>query len=336
MATLSAASRRGGGGGGGEPTDGNGTRCILQKLKMASLREEDSIGESPTEGQKMTITETTKSGSGHKACDDRSDSGFSECPSVASPTAMLVRPTECPSPVSEETPLVFNRDRSPPPPTRRSTPPITDRSSSPATIRPYFPPSIRSSSPTTIRHSSPTTIRSSSPATKRPSSPATIRRSSPATIRPSSPATIRPSSPATMRRSSPATIRPSSPDTRRAFSPVTTRCPLSPKIGRSSSPATHSSSSPATRGPSSLTTHPRSPLLRNRHDSTHPVHDVPLPTGTGVSNLCKTNRMIFDGERHDGSKSSAGMSSSGGVQRKEPIRIQTADNFKKAVAFWKQ
>jgi hypothetical protein len=25
-----------------------------------------------------------------------------------------------------------------------------------------------------------------------------------------------------------------------------------------------------------------------------------------------------------------------GVRRKEPIRIQTGDNFKKAVAFWKQ
>jgi hypothetical protein len=46
--------------------------------------------------------------------------------------------------------------------------------------------------------------------------------------------------------------------------------------------------------------------------------------------------MIFDGGRRDGSASSAGMSVSGGVQRKEPIRIQTADNFKKAVAFWKQ
>ncbi|XP_050063770.1 uncharacterized protein LOC114128407 isoform X2 [Aphis gossypii] len=223
MAILSAASRRSGGGGGAEPTDGNGTRCILQKLKMASLKEEDSIGESPSEEQKMTTTETTKSGSGHKACDDRSDSGFSECPSVASPTAMLVRPPECPSAVSEETPLASNRDHSPPPPTRRSTPPITDRSSTPATIHSSSPTTIRSSSPATIRPSSPTTTRHFSPAIIRSSSPVTKRSSSPATIRASSPATIRPSSPATMRRSSPATIRPSSPATIRRSSPATIR-----------------------------------------------------------------------------------------------------------------
>jgi len=46
--------------------------------------------------------------------------------------------------------------------------------------------------------------------------------------------------------------------------------------------------------------------------------------------------MNFDSGRRDGSTSSAGMSASGGVQRKEPIRLQTTDNFKKAVAFWKQ
>ncbi|XP_026808599.1 uncharacterized protein LOC113550868 isoform X2 [Rhopalosiphum maidis] len=284
MATLSAASRRGvvgggsaGGGVGGGTADGNGARSILQKLKMTSLREEESTVESPSEGQEMTITETTKIGSCHKACDDRSDSGFSECPSVASPTAMLIRTPECPSVISKETPPVSNQDRSPPPPTRRSSPTITDSHSSPANLR--------------------------------PSSPAARRTHSPANRCPSTSTTCSPSSPPTHGSSPPATRGPSSP-------------------------AVRGPSYPATRG-YSHTTHPRSPLLRNRHDTSHPIHDVPLPTGTGVSVL-KTNRMIFDGGRRDGSASSAGMSVSGGVQRKEPIRIQTADNFKKAVAFWKQ
>ncbi|XP_025203950.1 uncharacterized protein LOC112600845 isoform X2 [Melanaphis sacchari] len=261
MATLSAASRRGvvggssAGTGGGGMTDGNGARCILQKLKMASLKEEESTSEPPSEGQETTITETIKSGSGHRVCDDRSDSGFSECLSVSSPISMLVRPPDCPSAISEETPTVSNRDCSPPPPIRSSPPLITGRPSSPVTRRTY------------------------SPATRYPSSPTTCR---------------------------------------------------------SSSSTTNGSSSPATRGPSSLKTHPRSPLPRNRHDTIHPVHDVPLSTGTGVSGQCKTNRMIFDGGRRDGSASSAGKSGTGGVQRKETIRVQTADNFKKAVAFWKQ
>ncbi|XP_022161453.1 uncharacterized protein LOC111027387 isoform X2 [Myzus persicae] len=303
MATLSAASRRGVSGGGGTG-GGCGTGIVLQKLKMASLREEEAAGESHSEAHEIAITETTKNGSGHKSCDARSDSGFSDCPSIASPTAMLVRPAECPSAISEETPPVSDQDRFSPPPTHGSSSPITRRSSSPTTHR--------SPSPTTRRSPSPTTRRSPSPTTR---------------CSPSAPLTCRPSPPgAACHPSSPATHRPASPATRRPFSPTT---------HRSSSPTTRGSSYPATRGPSPLATHLRSPLPRNRRDATHTVHDVPLPAGTGVSGVCKTNRIIFDSGRRDGNASSPGMGG-GGVQRKEPIRIQTADNFKKAVAFWKQ
>jgi len=254
MATLSAASRRGGCGGGGTG-GGCGTGNVLQKLKMASLIEEESAGESPSEPQEIAISESTKNYSGRRSCDARSDSGFSDCPSVASPIAMLVPPTECPSAMSKETPPVFDQDRSSPSPTRGLSSPVTRRS------------------PSSTTHHSP---------------------------------------------SLPLTDRPSSPTTRRPSSPIT-----------------RGLSNPVTRGPSPLATHLRSPLPRNRHDVTHPVHDVPLPTGTRISGVCKTNRMIFDSGRRDGNASSPGISG-GGIQRKEPIRIQTADNFKKAVAFWKQ
>ncbi|XP_008180551.1 titin isoform X2 [Acyrthosiphon pisum] len=303
MATLSAASRRGvsggssaGGGGGGGTGGGCGTVSVLQKLKMTCLREEESAGEAPSETlQEMAITETTKNGSGHRSCDARSDSGFSDCPSLASPTATLVRPAKCPSAISEETPPVSDQDRSPPPPSRRSPSLTTHRSPSPVT------------------HRSP-----SPPLPGRPSSPATRRPSSTATRRPPSPATHRPTSPTSRRPTSPATRRPFSPSTRRPLSPTT-----------------RGSSYTTTRGPSPLATHLRSPLPRNRRDATHPVHDVPLPAGTGVSGMCKTNRIIFDNGRRDGNASSPGIGG-GGVQRKEPIRIQTADNFQKAIAFWKQ
>jgi len=311
MATLSAASRRGvsggssaGGGGGVGTGGGGGTGSLLQKLKMACLREEESAGEEPSEAQEIAITETTKNGSGHRSCDARSDSGFSDCPSLASPTATLVRPAKCPSAISEETPPVSDQDRSPPPPSRGSSPPVTRRSPSPTTHR--------SPSPTINRFPSLTTHSSPSP-------PLTGRPSSPSTRRPPSPATRRPTSPATRRPTSPATRRPFSPTTRRPLSPTTRGSPLT-----------------ATRGPSPLATHLRSPLPRNRRDATHPVHDVPLPAGTGVSGMCKTNRIIFDNGRRDGNASSPGIGGGGGVQRKEPIRIQTADNFQKAVAFWKQ
>jgi len=250
MATLSAASRRGVSGGGGTGS-GCGTGSVLQKLKMASLREEESA----SEPQEIAITETTKIYSGRRSCDARSDSGFSDCPSVSSPIAMLVRPTECQSATSEDTPLVFDQDRCSPPPTRHS-------------------PS------STTRHSPPSTTRHS----------------------PSPPFTCRPSSPTTHRHSS---------------------------------HTTRGLSNPVTRGPSPLSTHLRSPLPRNRHDVSRPVHNIPLPTGTNASGVCKTNRMIFDNGRRDGNASSPGVSG-GGAQRKEPIRIQTGDNFKKAVAFWKQ
>jgi len=235
MATLSAASRRGVSGTG----SGCGTGSVSQKLKMASLREEESAGESPSKPQETPRTETTKNYSGRRSWDARSDSGFSDCPSVASPIAILVRPTECQSIISEDTPPVFDQDRYSPPPTHHS--PLS-----------------------TTRHSPSPTL----------------------------------------------TDRPSSPTTR-------------------------SLSNPVTRGSSPFSTHLRSPILRNRHDVTHPVHNIPLPTGTKVSGVCKTNRMIFDSGRLDGNASSPGVSA-GSVQRKEPIRIQRADNFKKAVAFWKQ
>jgi len=313
MATLSAASRRGvsggssaGGGGGGGTGGGCGTGSVLQKLKMACLREEESAGEAPLETlQEIAITETTKNGNGHRSCDARSDSGFSDCPSLASPTATLVRPAKCPSAISEETPPVSDQDRSPPPPSHGSSSPVTRRSPSPTTHR----------SPSPVTHRSP-----SPPLTGRPSSPVTRRPLSPSTRRPTSPATRRPLSPATRRPTSPATHRPFSPSTRRPLFPTT-----------------RGSSYTATRGPSPLATHLRSPLPRNRRDATHPVHDVPLPAGTGVSGMCKTNRIIFDNGRRDGNASSPGIGGgSGGIQRKEPIRIQTADNFQKAVAFWKQ
>jgi len=319
MATLSAASRRGvsggssaGGGGGGGTGGGCGTGSLLQKLKMACLREEESAGEAPSEAlQEIAITESTKNDSGHRSCEARSDSGFSDCPSLASPTATLVRPAKCPSAIFEELPPVSDQDRSPPPPSRGSSSPVTHRSPSPTTHR----------SPT------PTTHRSPSPINQRsPSPPLTGRPYSRATRRPPSLDTRRPTSPATRRPPSPATRRPTSPATHRPFSPPTRR-PLSPTI--------RGSSYTATRGPSSLETHLRSPLPRNRRDVTHPVHDVPLPAGTGVSGMCKANRIIFDNGRRDGNASSPGIGG-GGVQRKEPIRIQTADNFQKAVAFWKQ
>ncbi|CAI6343292.1 unnamed protein product [Macrosiphum euphorbiae] len=312
MATLSAASRRGvsggssaGGGGGGGMGGGCGTGSVLQKLKMACLREEESAGEAPSEAlQEIAITETTKNGSGHRSCDARSDSGFSDCPSLASPTATLVRPAKCSSAISEETPPVSDQDRSPPPPSHRSPSPTTHRSPSPVTRRSPSPP---------------LTGRPSSPAIRRPPSLDTRRPTSPATRRPPSPATRRPPSPATRRPTSPATQRPFSPSTRRPLSPTT-----------------RGSSYTTTRGPSPLATHLRSPLPRNRRDAIHPVHDVQMPSGTGVSGMCKTNRIIFDNGRRDGQASSPGIGGGGGVQRKEPIRIQTADNFQKAVAFWKQ
>lgn len=304
MATLSAASRRGvsggssaGGGGGGGTGGGCGTGSVLQKLKMACLREEESAGEAPSEAlQEIAITETTKNGSGHRSCDARSDSGFSDCPSLASPTATLVRPAKCSSAITEETPPVSDQDRSPPSPSHRSPSPTTHRSPSPVTRRSPSPP-----------------------LTGRPSSPAIRCPPSLDTRRPTSPATRRPPSPATRRPISPATQRPFSPSTRRPLSPTT-----------------RGSSYTTTRGPSPLATHLRSPLPRNRRDATHPVHDVQLPSGTGVSGMCKTNRIIFDNGRRDGNASSPGIGGGGGVQRKEPIRIQTADNFQKAVAFWKQ
>lgn len=296
MATLSAASRRGvsggssaGGGGGGGTGGGCGTGSVLQKLKMACLREEESAGEIPSEAQEIAMTKMMKNGSGHKSCDARSDSGFSDCPSLASPTATLVRPAECPSAISEETSPVSDQDRSSPPPSRDSSSSVTRRSPS-----------------TTHRHPSSVTHRPLSPPL--------------AGHRPSSPSTRRPSSPATRRSASPATRRPFSPSTRQPLSPTT-----------------RGSSQTATRGPFPLATHLRSPLPQNRRDTTHPVHDVPLPAGTGVSGICKTNRIIFDNGRRDGNVSSPGIGGGGGgVQRKEPIRIKTADNFQKAVAFWKQ
>lgn len=60
------------------------------------------------------------------------------------------------------------------------------------------------------------------------------------------------------------------------------------------------------------------------------AHILVHPAGTGGGGgLCEANRLIFDGGvRRD--------NSAGNVRRKEPIRIQTGDNFKKAIAFWKQ
>lgn len=91
-----------------------------------------------------------------------------------------------------------------------------------------------------------------------------------------------------------------------------------------------------------------------------PAH-VPLPslgTGSGIGGVCQKNRLMFDGTRRErgavtGAAAGAGVGGAGrvtagattttaaaavgvGVHRKEPIRIQAADNFKKAVAFWKQ
>jgi len=326
MATLSAASRRGvsggssaGGGGGGGTGGGCGTGSVLQKLKMACLREEESAGEVPSEAQEIAMTETMKNGSGHKSCDARSDSGFSDCPSLASPTATLVRPAKCPSAISEETSPVSDQDRSSPPPSRDSSSPVPRRSPS----------------PTTHHHPSSVTHRPPSPplTDRRPSSPSTRHPFSPATRRPASPASRRPASPAPRRPASPTHHSPASPALGRPFSPSTRR-PLSPATRGSSHTATRDSSHTATRGSSPLATHLRSPLPQNRRDTTHPVHDVPLPAGTGVSGICKTNRIIFDNGRRDGNASSPGIG--GGVQRKEPIRIKTTDNFQKAVAFWKQ
>lgn len=91
----------------------------------------------------------------------------------------------------------------------------------------------------------------------------------------------------------------------------------------------------------SLPARPRSPAANTTTTArpARPHADTPHKTaahvlvpraGTGGGGLCEANRLIFDGGvRRDNS-------AAGNVRRKEPIRIQTGDNFKKAIAFWKQ
>lgn len=85
-------------------------------------------------------------------------------------------------------------------------------------------------------------------------------------------------------------------------------------------------SPPAARPPAAAACATAPPPTRRRTAETHTA--LVLPAGTG--GLCEANRLIFDGgaARRD--------NGAGNVRRKEPIRIQTGDNFKKAIAFWKQ
>lgn len=223
MAILSAASRR------------NGTGTVFQQLKMASLSEEDSAGESsspsPPRGDRrpsaasghnggaaivaeesaVNRTKYRGDGGGRRLCDARSDSGISDCSSLASSTTPHVRLSDPPSSIAEE------------------------------------------KSPTALVPPTPTPVLARKVATR----PAPVR-----------PAFVRP-----------ALVRPSNPQPR-------------PQNRRTISPA-----------------------------------HVLLPAGPAV----ETNRLIFDeAARRDVGNGGAG------VQRKEAIRIQTADNFKKAIAFWKQ
>ncbi|VVC32965.1 Hypothetical protein CINCED_3A023493 [Cinara cedri] len=104
--------------------------------------------------------------------------------------------------------------------------------------------------------------------------------------------------------------------------------PVKPSvIAEETSPAPTASagpgSGPAPAPPPAAAGPGRRPPSSAARDHRAPAQ-VPL-SHAGTGRLFEANRLIFDGgHRND----------DGQARRKEPIRIQTADNFKKAVAFW--